>query len=100
VPDPATRDLRALLTHRMRLVRIRTMVKNGRTPSPWTTDSPTAQSSAARPAWRTCKPSLSPLTPASAGTRASSCSRAPPRTLFKRVSPGRRRFRRSEALGN
>src|SRR5713226_3289373 len=29
VPDPATRDLRALLTHRMRLVRIRTMVKNG-----------------------------------------------------------------------
>src|SRR5437870_3219434 len=30
VPDPATRDLRALLTHRMRLVRIRTMVKNGR----------------------------------------------------------------------
>src|SRR5947209_19690641 len=30
VPDPATRDLRALLAHRMRLVRIRTMVKNGR----------------------------------------------------------------------
>src|ERR1700682_2179357 len=29
VPDPATRDLRALLTHRMRLVRIRIMVKNG-----------------------------------------------------------------------
>jgi transposase len=29
VPDPATRDLRAILTHRMRLVRIRTMVKNG-----------------------------------------------------------------------
>src|SRR2546425_13021857 len=29
IPDPATRDLRALLTHRMRLVRIRTMVKNG-----------------------------------------------------------------------
>jgi len=29
VPDPATRDLRALLTHRMRLVRIRTMVKTG-----------------------------------------------------------------------
>jgi len=29
VPDPATRDLRALLTHRMRLDRIRTMVKNG-----------------------------------------------------------------------
>ena len=29
VPDPATRDRRALLTHRMRLVRIRTMVKNG-----------------------------------------------------------------------
>src|SRR5438876_668568 len=29
VPDPVTRDLRALLTHRMRLVRIRTMVKNG-----------------------------------------------------------------------
>jgi len=29
VPDPATRDLQALLTHRMRLVRIRTMVKNG-----------------------------------------------------------------------
>src|SRR5262249_51940767 len=29
VPDPATRDLRALLTHRMRLVRIRTIVKNG-----------------------------------------------------------------------
>ncbi len=29
VPDPATRDLRALLTHRMRLVRIPTMVKNG-----------------------------------------------------------------------
>jgi len=29
VPDPVTRDLRTLLTHRMRLVRIRTMVKNG-----------------------------------------------------------------------
>src|SRR5215510_3991686 len=29
VPDPATRDLRALLMHRMRLVRIRTLVKNG-----------------------------------------------------------------------
>src|SRR5499427_326672 len=29
VPDPATRDLRALLTHRRRLVRIRTMLKNG-----------------------------------------------------------------------
>src|SRR5215475_680054 len=29
VPDPATRDLRALLTHRLRLVRMRTMIKNG-----------------------------------------------------------------------
>ena len=29
VPDPATRDLRALLTHRRRLVRIQTMLKNG-----------------------------------------------------------------------
>ena len=29
IPDPATRDLRALVTHRVRLVRIRTMVKNG-----------------------------------------------------------------------
>ena len=29
VPDPITRDLRALLMHRMRLGRIRTMVKNG-----------------------------------------------------------------------
>jgi transposase len=29
VPDPPTRDLRALVTHRLRLVRIRTMVKNG-----------------------------------------------------------------------
>jgi transposase len=29
VPDPATRDLRALLAHRMRLVRMRTMVTNG-----------------------------------------------------------------------
>jgi transposase len=29
VPDPATRDLRALLTHRQRLVRIQTMLKNG-----------------------------------------------------------------------
>src|SRR5258707_5283988 len=29
IPDPATRDLRALVTHRMRLVRMRTMVKNG-----------------------------------------------------------------------
>src|SRR5260370_40717723 len=28
IPDPATRDLRALVTHRVRLVRIRTMVKN------------------------------------------------------------------------
>src|SRR6266704_5676996 len=27
IPDPATRDLRALVTHRVRLVRIRTMVK-------------------------------------------------------------------------
>ena len=29
VPDPATRDLRALLAHRTRLVRMRTMVTNG-----------------------------------------------------------------------
>src|SRR5258706_610766 len=29
IPDRATRDLRALVTHRMRLVRMRTMVKNG-----------------------------------------------------------------------
>jgi len=29
IPDPATRDLRALVTHRMRLVRMRTLVKNG-----------------------------------------------------------------------
>jgi transposase len=29
VPDPTTRDLRALITHRMRLVRLRTMVRNG-----------------------------------------------------------------------
>jgi transposase len=29
IPDPTTRDLRALVTHRVRLVRIRTMVKNG-----------------------------------------------------------------------
>jgi transposase len=29
VPDPRVRDLRALVTHRMRLVRMRTMVKNG-----------------------------------------------------------------------
>src|SRR6266566_5214012 len=29
IPDPATRELRALLAPRMRLVRIRTMVKNG-----------------------------------------------------------------------
>src|SRR5213593_3153377 len=28
-PDPRVRDLRALVTHRMRLVRMRTMVKNG-----------------------------------------------------------------------
>jgi transposase len=29
VPDPVTRDQRALLTHRLRLVRMRTMIKNG-----------------------------------------------------------------------
>jgi transposase len=29
VPDPTVRDLRALVAHRMRLVRMRTMVKNG-----------------------------------------------------------------------
>ena len=29
IPDPATRDLRALVTHRVRLGRIRTRVKNG-----------------------------------------------------------------------
>jgi transposase len=29
IPDPSTRDLRALIKHRLRLVRIRTMVKNG-----------------------------------------------------------------------
>src|SRR5260370_12529718 len=28
IPDPATRDLRALVTHRMRLARMRTMLKN------------------------------------------------------------------------
>lgn len=28
IPDPVTRDLRALVNHRVRLVRIRTMVKN------------------------------------------------------------------------
>jgi len=29
VPDPTTRDLRALIAHRMRLVRLRTMLRNG-----------------------------------------------------------------------
>ena len=29
MPDPATRDLRGLIAHRVRLVRMRTMVKNG-----------------------------------------------------------------------
>src|SRR4030095_13109587 len=29
IRDPTTRDLRALIKHRLRLVRIRTMVKNG-----------------------------------------------------------------------
>jgi transposase len=29
VPDPVTRDVRALIAHRMRLVRLRTMVRNG-----------------------------------------------------------------------
>src|SRR5262245_52774857 len=29
IPDPATRDLRALLKHRVRVVRMRTIVKNG-----------------------------------------------------------------------
>ena len=29
IPDPTTRDLRALVKHRLRLVRIRTMVKHG-----------------------------------------------------------------------
>ena len=29
MPDPTTRDLRALIAHRVRLVRMRTMVKNG-----------------------------------------------------------------------
>jgi len=29
LPDPATRDLRALVKHRLRLIRIRTMIKNG-----------------------------------------------------------------------
>lgn len=29
IPDPPTRDLRALVAHRVRLVRMRTMVKNG-----------------------------------------------------------------------
>src|SRR5499426_3226940 len=29
IPDPHTRDLRALVAHRVRLVRMRTMVKNG-----------------------------------------------------------------------
>jgi hypothetical protein len=29
VPDSRVRDLRVLVTHRMRLVRMRTMVKNG-----------------------------------------------------------------------
>src|SRR5687768_14444968 len=29
IPDPATRDQRALIVHRVRLVRMRTMVKNG-----------------------------------------------------------------------
>src|SRR5262252_2493102 len=29
IPDPAARDLRVLIKHRLRLVRIRTMIKNG-----------------------------------------------------------------------
>jgi len=29
IPDPATRDQRALIAHRVRLVRMRAMVKNG-----------------------------------------------------------------------
>ena len=79
VPDPATRDLRALLTHRMRLVRIRTMIKNGLQAIALNSDSSGAPSSSARPAWPNCTPSPSPRTRRGAGIKASSCSRASPR---------------------
>jgi transposase len=77
VPDPATRDLRALLTHRMRLVRIRTMVKNGLHAIALNYRLVrVAPSSSAGRAWRNSKPSCSPRTPRGAGITASSCSRA------------------------
>jgi hypothetical protein len=91
VPDPATRDLRALLTHRMRLVRIRTMVKNGCTPSPSTTASPVAPSCSAGPVWRSCKLSRSPRTPRSVAITASSCSSGSTRRSGSSTTRSRRR---------
>src|ERR1700682_1580497 len=75
VPDPAPRDLRALLPHRMRLVRIRTMVKNGLHAIALNSRLAMAPSFSVRPAWRNCKPSPSPRTRRGAGIKASNCSR-------------------------
>jgi transposase len=76
MPDPVTRDPRALLTHRMRLVRIRTMVKNGlhAIALNYRLVRGSKLLRQAGLAWSNCKRSRCPCTPRSAGIRACSCS--------------------------
>src|SRR5437762_7423402 len=81
VPDPATRDLRALLAHRMRLVRIRTMVKNGLHAIALNYRLARGSKLLRQAGLAQLHALALPRTPPSAAIKASSCSRAsPPRS--------------------
>src|SRR5437870_5913290 len=81
VPHPATRDLRALFTHRMRLVRIRTMVKNGLHAIARNYRLARGSKLLRQAGLAQLHALALPRTPPSAAIKASSCSRAsPPRS--------------------
>jgi transposase len=73
IPDPTTRDLRALIKHRLRLVRIRTMVKNGLHAIALNQRLALGRRCGRAKAWPNWKRSCSCRTLAGAGMTASSC---------------------------
>ena len=73
IPDPATRDLRALVAHRVRLVRMRTMVKNGLHAIALNRRLPSARALVPAGTRAAAGPWPSRRTPPSAAMRACSC---------------------------
>src|SRR5262249_1183928 len=101
IPDPATRDLRALVAHRVRLVGMRTTVKNGLQAIPLNRREPGARSCGASTAWPNCAPSPCHPTPPAGGMTAWSCSRGSPpgsTSSMSRSRPPSRSLRRRRLL--